>query len=84
MFVNELGLYLDYFKNESNKYLETATVQQTRYLQKFQTNLLSGIEYYKSLSAGLKLGTWSFLREMKEDLKVMEGVLLSIPVPAIT
>lgn len=84
MFVNELGLYLDFFKNESNKYLETATVQQTRYLQKFQTNLLSGIEYYRSLAAGLKQGAWSFLREMKEDLKVMEGVLLSIPVPAIT
>ncbi|MCC6726422.1 MAG: hypothetical protein IT258_18110 [Saprospiraceae bacterium] len=83
MFVNELGLYLDYFKNESNKYLENATVQQTRYLQKFQTNLLSGIEYYRNLAAGLKQGAWSFLREMKEDLKVMEGVLLSIPMPAM-
>ncbi|MBK8567424.1 MAG: hypothetical protein IPN76_29915 [Saprospiraceae bacterium] len=81
MFVNELGLYLNYFKNESNKYLETATLQQTRYLQKFQTNLLSGIEYYRSLAVGIKQGAWSFLREMKEDLKVMEGAILKIPIP---
>ncbi len=81
MFVNELGLYLDYFKNESNKYLENATVQQTRYLQKFQSNLLSGIQYYRNLVLGLKQDTWAFLEGMKEDLKTAEALLSGILIP---
>ncbi len=83
MFVNELVLYLDYLKNESGKYMDTATAQQTRYLRTFQTNLMAGIEYYRNLATGIKQGAGSFLKDMKEDLKVMEGVLLNIPMPLV-
>jgi hypothetical protein len=81
MFINELVLYLDYLKNESGKYVDTATAQQARYLRTFQTNLVAGIEYYRKLAAGIKQDAGSFLKEMKEELKVMEGVLLNIPIP---
>ena len=83
MFVNELVLYLDYLKNESGKYMDTASAQQTRYLRTFQTNLMAGIEYYRKLAAGLKQEAGSFLKDMKEDLKMMEGVLLKITIPLV-
>lgn len=83
MFVNELVLYLDYLKNESGKYMDTATAQQTRYLRTFQTNLISGIAYYKNLAACIKQGAGAFLKDMEEDLRVMEGVLLNIPMPLV-
>jgi hypothetical protein len=81
MFINELVLYLDYLKNESGKYMDNATTQQSRYLRTFQTNLMSGIAYYRNLAAGIKQGAGSFLKDMKEDLRVVEGVLLNIPIP---
>ena len=83
MFVNELVLYLDYFKNESGKCFETATKQQARYLQKFQDNLLAGIEYYRELIVEMKGEAVSALGEMKEELNALEKALLDTPSPAL-
>ncbi|HRO41576.1 MAG TPA: hypothetical protein PL009_01985 [Flavipsychrobacter sp.] len=57
MFVNELKLYIDYFQ----KHMDTA---QTKVLEKFRSNLLAGISYYKLL-----------LSDAKEELARYEEML---------
>jgi len=49
MFINELRLYVDYWKNKKAEQLDTLTDKQEKYLQSFWQNLLAGIAYYKKL-----------------------------------
>jgi len=48
MFVKELGLYVSYLSNQINEAFEI-TPQQIKKWETFKTNLLSGIDYYKSI-----------------------------------
>lgn len=50
LFIKELNLYVDYFKKELNAVGEM-TKQEAKKWNKFKTNLLEGIEYYKNLFA---------------------------------
>lgn len=47
MFINELRMYIDYWKNKKAKQLSTITPKQQKYLQGFWQELLKGIAYYK-------------------------------------
>ncbi|WP_242920139.1 hypothetical protein [Pontibacter liquoris] len=47
VFVNELRMYIDYWKNKKAEQLETLTDKQRKYLQSFWQNLQEGISYYK-------------------------------------
>ncbi|HQX03054.1 MAG TPA: hypothetical protein PKZ44_02985 [Flavobacterium sp.] len=47
-FIKELSLYLDYFKKEIDVF-EEATSQQLKKVNQFKSNLLEGIDYYKTL-----------------------------------
>ncbi|WP_439880090.1 hypothetical protein ACSX1A_13075 [Pontibacter sp. MBLB2868] len=49
MFVNELRMYVDYWKNKKEEQLQTLTDKQFKYLQSFWDNLQEGIRYYKQL-----------------------------------
>src|SRR5574343_430190 len=48
MFVKELGLYVSYLSNKINETFEI-TPQQVKKWETFKTNLLNGIDYYKSI-----------------------------------
>ncbi|MCK6607567.1 MAG: hypothetical protein L6Q46_04590 [Flavobacterium sp.] len=48
MFVKELGLYVSYLSNQINEAFEI-TPQQIKKWEIFKTNLLNGIDYYKSI-----------------------------------
>jgi hypothetical protein len=48
MFVKELGLYVSYLSNQINEAFEI-TPQQIKKWETFKTNLLNGIDYYKSI-----------------------------------
>jgi len=80
VFINELQMYVDYFKKESLKEL---TPKHANYLNTFKNNLLAGIEYYKNLSDEM------LAHSEKEDfllnLKSFENELNSAlsPVPAL-
>jgi hypothetical protein len=50
VFVNELVLYVKYFRKEIEKNALTLNQNTFRSLNAFKTNLLSGIEYYKSIN----------------------------------
>ncbi|RNI29459.1 hypothetical protein EFA69_07825 [Rufibacter immobilis] len=49
VFINELKLYVDYWKNKKAEQLDTLTDKQAKYLNTFWQNLQSGISYYKEL-----------------------------------
>ena len=49
MFVNELKMYVDYWKKKKEEQLHTLTDKQYKYLQSFWDNLQEGIQYYKQL-----------------------------------
>lgn len=81
MFINELHLYIDYFK----KKLESTTVlnpKQEKYLQTFKSNLLEGIQYYKDKVSLLKKESSQYLNTMKEDLEKASSVLKNLSLTA--
>ncbi|WP_339652779.1 hypothetical protein [uncultured Salegentibacter sp.] len=49
MFVKELKIYLDYFKNEIEEFMDEPSAKQKKKLEKFKLNLLDGISYYQEL-----------------------------------
>ncbi|ESU29228.1 hypothetical protein FLJC2902T_06230 [Flavobacterium limnosediminis JC2902] len=51
IFVKELSLYMNYFKNEVQESLGKESTAQLKKLEKFRENLISGIDYYMNLFA---------------------------------
>ncbi|MBO2546047.1 hypothetical protein J0871_16640 [Salegentibacter sp. BDJ18] len=49
MFVKELKIYLDYFRNEIEDFMDEPSAKQKKKLEKFKLNLLDGISYYQEL-----------------------------------
>ena len=50
MFVRELGLYIDYLKEELEKSAEGLIIRTGKYFGEFRENLTSGIDYYRDLA----------------------------------
>jgi hypothetical protein len=76
LFVKELGLYVDYLKNELAESIENMNVKQERYLKTFKQNLLAGVEYYKAL----QVPNW---KNMLPDLKQMEKRIEDLIIPSL-
>lgn len=51
VFVNELKLYVNYFKNELEDFTDTVTKAQVKKWQVFKSNLIEGVNYYEKLFA---------------------------------
>jgi len=49
MFIKELKMYIDYFKEEISNSLPKLTEKQAKKFEEFKTNLFNGIEYYKTI-----------------------------------
>lgn len=54
MFIRELVLYVDYLREEINKYLLGLSTNTPKYLREFKENLLRDIEYYRLLAKHLQ------------------------------
>ncbi|MBK9283023.1 MAG: hypothetical protein IPM51_01745 [Sphingobacteriaceae bacterium] len=76
VFINELNIYLDYFKKEISS--STTFNAQAKYLEKFKLNLLKGIDYYKGLIPMIKNETEQYLAIMKNELDEIEKKLSEI------
>lgn len=66
MFINELKMYVDYFKERLAKV--DITPKQLKSVQAFKANLLEGIEYYQQLLPAIKRETTAYIAAMKEEL----------------
>lgn len=83
MFVKELSLYLNYFKKEVQEAFESENAAQQKKLNNFKENLLSGIEYYRTLFASgnyfqkEKEAIQNQLNQYKTELETLEiGILV--------
>ncbi len=83
VFINELSLYVEYFKHEIEKVSDSVNSNLHRHLKTFKTNLLLGIEYYKNLNNSDNYEVNRFLEEMDEDLNFLEKILNGIPIPEV-
>ena len=72
MFVNELKLYVDYYRKEREIYLLNPTPKKLKYLQKFAEQILVGIDYYKTLAQDLTDESEEYRREMQDQLIASE------------
>jgi hypothetical protein len=65
MFLKELGMYLDIFKERIEEFLkDPENTKEKKQLAKFQKNIFDGVNYYKSLFAEKK-------KEVIEDMEKM-------------
>jgi hypothetical protein len=86
IFVNELTLYVDYLKKEVDRCGELANKKQQNFFNTFRTNLVSGINYYKTLAPKLRKETQQYIDAMLEELNNYQNTLNSMlftPVPAV-
>lgn len=81
VFINELNLYVEYFKKEMSKTINSVTVKQNQYLKTFKHNLLDGIEYYKSLALTMMQETEQYRQRFTEALQSIEQSLNSLNIP---
>ena len=75
MFINELSLYIDYLKKRISEMSSSPTEKEIRYFQKFSTNLLTGIAFYKKILPQL-----SNAPKISEELYLFEKELLAIKI----
>ena len=66
MFIKELSLYIDYYREEINKSSLKLSNRKQKYFDEFKENLRSGIEYYINLKEKFIKEDWN---NFKEDLK---------------
>ncbi len=82
MFIQELGLYVEYLKNEVRKRLDSLTARDRKYLKNFAESLHEGIAYYRSLIPNLADETERYRDMMLEELLEFQEQLFGIIVPA--
>jgi hypothetical protein len=68
VFINELQIYMDYFKNNLIGSLNTMTFKKEKQLEAFIENLSKGISYYKSMPAILGAESTRLLEEFDAEL----------------
>lgn len=81
MFVNELRLYIDYFKSQVQQRVDSLTARDEKYFATFSANLQEGIEYYRSLVSKLNRETERYKETMQKELAELEEILLNIAIP---
>lgn len=64
IFIKELGLYIDYFRNLSHTFSNHSTDIQKKQLMNFRDNVIEGINYYKNLFENMKTN----FQDMKENI----------------
>lgn len=82
MFIKELKMYVDYFKNEIKEVADEITAPQMKKLNAFKNNLLEGIEYYQTLFSSTSYFE-NKLKEIENYLNLYKMELTDIEVPKL-
>jgi len=78
VFVKELQLYLDYFKNKIDDTSKALDEKQLAYLLEFRNNLNSGIDYYLKLFNDYKIKFQDKKKQILEELDQLQNELNKI------
>jgi len=81
MFINELNLYVDYLEKEISNSVGIITGKQVKYLHKFKDNLVSGMEYYKTLADKMIRETEQFRNNFIEELHTINQYVSNLRLP---
>ncbi|MDB5014079.1 MAG: hypothetical protein JWQ25_2281 [Daejeonella sp.] len=75
LFINELKLYVEYFKKDFEASSKSLTAKKAKQLEKFKAELLNGIEYYggllKEFKSDVEVATNHQLNQFREQLSEM-------------
>lgn len=82
MFINELKMYVDYFKNEIEELSTAITSAQIKKLQLFKNNIVEGINYYENLFASTTIFK-DCMETNKHQLQYYKNFLLEIEIPQL-
>ncbi|MBF0511068.1 MAG: hypothetical protein HQL13_01925 [Candidatus Omnitrophica bacterium] len=78
MFIKELGMYLDYLKNDILRSLESLNESKIKYFTEFKNNLQEGIEYYRQLFPQMVEESLEYRTKCLNDLENCHQKLLNI------
>lgn len=81
MFLNELHLYSEHFKNEIREFKGKCNRIQARYLENFKKNLLEGIAYYEELSKHFSVESQSYVSGFLTELSDLKRRITEQIVP---
>jgi hypothetical protein len=88
LFVNELQLYVDHLKKETEKYCRSISAKQQTYLLRFKENLLQGIAYYNSIADQINVrGSEAFEQmnvQLDEVRETLGSKIFAILMPPVT
>lgn len=82
LFVKELKMYMDYFKNEIKEAASEITTPQIKKLQAFKNNMLDGIAYYENLFSNSHYFE-NGVKEIKKQLDNYKTELTKIEIPKL-
>jgi hypothetical protein len=82
LFVKELKMYMDYFKNEIKEAASEITTPQIKKLQAFKNNMLDGIAYYENLFSNSHYFE-NGMKEIKKQLDNYKTELTKIEIPKL-
>lgn len=79
-FINELELYVDYYKKEVEKFVQGVSTKNSNYFQSFKKNLSDGIDYYETLFEKVKAAEIIFPKsniQLLKNFKVVVNELIT-------
>jgi hypothetical protein len=83
MFIKEMGMYIDYLKNEINESMENLNAKKVKYFQGFKENLISGVAYYQELIDKMDKESTSFKTKFLEELNQFNNMILALELPSV-
>lgn len=82
MYINELKLYIDYFKKDVEASINEINAKNIKRLEGFKNQLLNGIDYYQNLLPEFKKQKSLVYKRMENELKEFQLLLNKIALPA--
>jgi hypothetical protein len=83
MYINELKLYIDYFRKDVESSINEINVKNTKRLERFKDQLLKGIDYYQNLLPELKKQKNIVYQKMENELQEFQLLLNNISIPSL-
>ncbi len=83
MYINELKLYVDYFKKDVESSINEINAKNTKRLERFKDQLLKGIDYYQNLLPEIKKHKDIAYTRMENELKEFQFMLNNIRIPSV-
>lgn len=84
LYINELKLYIDYFKKDIENSINEINTKNTKRLERFREQLLNGINYYQNLLPELAKQKNLVHERMEQELKEFQTLLTKMIIPALS